>query len=849
MSFISKCIALLLSFLQLIFCSVGYGELGETIKPEESVTKILNNIDGDTDMSDTIKLANKVKNQVQAKYTSSDRDAYEIKNSEMILTHSLKKNNSASICDTEGNAYVANSFDTYFTDKDGKTYYSSASSVTGRVNTIRLGEYYYDCRVRDFDGGSSSFKFEKAYHVYADRIYSQLSLYATEATESLKEFGTVIKIPADTVAAVQVKDEKETLDTVPFASENAQYVAFDIKNVGVIGFIIPSDGSTKSVSLTNENGDYVLRQTANYAEGTGINKYDETGGYTLNFVTFGARIYTDKTHSFDLIDREAKIERNPLESIRVEKANSNAEFTGYDALRGAYTFKMDGMDFTYAYNNHDLQLKAPITVTSDEYDRTFYVRMFGANGCLESGAILNSDGTLVPVDVEICKNFQGDGGEPFYSSKDYQYGDSFFPVSVKANQTLSFTLLNLYQNWGKYPLKQLSSIEFHTSYYHLSTGTTESNCIAPYFVFGKDGWLLPDFRTRSGQMWASQPQFNSVGILKFVNYTPKALGLFEKETVFSEYQSAEISSVGQTYSDITQKYVSDCGSYEYTLRHVEFPQTDENRTYYEVEINFLRDITFANFKRDFDLFSFDGRFVCFNKAGYLDKNNNPVSVDVDTGSSAKYYTLGSDSPYFDFYDVTDETKDQLDNGFGCNFALIIRDSEITVAGKKSDLAFAFREDSTAKTTSGTLTLDAEKIAFKSGDSIKLTLVLLPWGVGTEKNDLQVFSVREDSALKPVTVSASIGTVTEDKLVPTVICDNNTAEFTVQGGRNNIALRIDGFTDLSCPDIYLNGEKQELSSSNGYDGYTVFYNDNGTYGFSFVYEASDPDTIYSFTIKQ
>lgn len=851
MKYLTKTIAFILSSLQLIFCGISYGDYGEISPSAEDKTEIINNIDGDTDLSNTVKLASEIKNRVQAKYTDKDRSSYEIKNSEMILTHSLAKNNSASITDTDGNVYVADSFDTYFISSDGKTYYSSSSSSDIRVNTIRLGEYYYDCRVRDFDFKSNLFKAEKAYHVYSDRIYSQLSLYALEETNELKEFGSVVKIPADTVSAFQIKDKEGTHSDMSYDASTVEYAAFDIKDVGIIGFIIPSDGSTKSVCVSLENGYYIFKQAAAYTEGTGINKYDETGKYSSNRVTFGSRIYTDKTHSFASVEKEAYLERNPLDNIQAKKSNSNAAFLKYDALTGAYTFRMDGTDFTNAYNNPLLQFKAPITITSDECDRTLYIRMFGANGCLEAGALLDSTDTLVPVDVEVCKNFQGDGGEPFYSAKDYQYGDCFFPISIKAEETLSFTLLNLYQNWGNYPLKQLSSIEFHTSYYHLSTGTTESNCIAPYFVFGKDGWLLPDFRTRSGKIWADQPQFNSVGILKFANYTPKAVGLIDKETVFSEYVSSKIDSVGQTYSDITQSYISDCGSYEYTLRHVEFPQTDENRTYYTVEINFLRDVTFANFKRDFDLFYFDGRYVCFNKASYLDENNRSVSVDVGSGKLAKtnYYTLGSEAPYFSFYDVTDKTENQLENNFGCNFALIVRDSEITLGGKSENIPLAFRESSSDSKTSGVLTLDTKKIAFKAGDSIKLTLVLLPWGNGTEENDSQVLSVREDSALKPVTVKASVGTVKEDKLVPTVRCENNTAAFSVKGGKNNIAIRVDGFTELNCPEIYMNGKKLNLSSSNGYDGYSVFYNSDGTYGFSFVYEASNPDTEYNFEIKQ
>ena len=85
------------------------------------------------------------------------------------------------------------------------------------------------------------------------------------------------------------------------------------------------------------------------------------------------------------------------------------------------------------------------------------------------------------------------------------------------------------------------------------------------------------------------------------------------------------------------------------------------------------------------------------------------------------------------------------------------------------------------------------------------------------------------------------------------CEKNVAEFTLKGGRNNIAVRVNGFTSLTCPDIYIKTgdtwEKAELASSNGYDGYSVYYNADGTYGFSFVYTAESPDKEYVFRVEQ
>ena len=78
--------------------------------------------------------------------------------------------------------------------------------------------------------------------------------------------------------------------------------------------------------------------------------------------------------------------------------------------------------------------------------------------------------------------------------------------------------------------------------------------------------------------------------------------------------------------------------------------------------------------------------------------------------------------------------------------------------------------------------------------------------------------------------------------------------TVKGGRNNIAVRVNGFTSYQKPNIFVweNGEwiSYDSSSVNGYDGYTVFYNKNtGLYDFSFVYTSTDPDREYRFKIEQ
>ncbi len=850
---LKKMFAVILAFLQTLIFNVSYGDFVEPQKTPDAPTQIINNIDGDTTLADSVKFASQFDDVVQAYYTDAERSTFRMENADMVLTHELTaKSKDATLTNADGAVYVADSFDTYYIS-GGKKHYSSSSDDNGRINAIRIGEYYTEVHLRDLDFKSKDFKVDKAYHLYGDRVYSQLSLYATEATTALEEFGSEIKIAKSAVAAVQFADKNGvSADLTKLDSVSVQYVAFDIKDAGVVGFIVPSDGSTKAVYVEDDGENYTVRQVANYTAGTGINNNEEVGGYDLNCVTFGFRLYNDTTHSFDGVAAQAYLERNPLEGITVNGGTAEGRYIGYEALRGTYTFAMKGTDFNNAYLNPDKHYTMPFSITCDDKDRDIFIRTNGDNGCLEAGAILDSNGVLVPIPVQVDKNFCGDGGEPFYSVKDYQYGDCFFPLSLKAGETVELTVLNLYQNWGHAPLKQLSGIEFHVAYYHLSTGTTESNCIAPYFVFEKDGWTLPDFRTRSGIMWAEQPQFNSVGTLKFVTYNKKALGFIDAGQVYSEYKGATVNSSGLNYSDIVTEYESDCGSYTYTLRHVEFPQTDENRTYYEVNIDFNREITFDNFKRDFDLFYFDGRFVNFTKVGYLNADNESVVVPVNTSKDV-YYTLGDESPYWGFFDVTEDSEDDVDNHFGCNFAMVVKDSEIIAGGAEQNIPFAMRDSSTKKLTSGSITLDTEKITFMPGDSIRLTLVLLPWGQGKEENDSNVRAVREDSALKPVTVTAVTGMVEEDALVPTVRAENGVAEVNVTGGRNYNVIRFNGYKNLECPEIYVkNGdvwEKASVNTAHGYDGYTVHYNEDGTYGFSFTYQTDSPDTVHSFRIVQ
>ena len=832
--------ACILTALQLLFLNVAYGPWGADADTPPLIPAPDNDISGDSSISPSVLYAAEVLNVAQGCYDDAGRGQYTVRNASAALTHELcaSGRKRASLRSPSGGVYLEDTMDVFYT-AGGKTWYAAGSAQQGRVNAIRLGIYYLEAHVRDpnfplLSGGA--FWADKAYHVYGDKLYQELILYSSKPSTALQSFGLEIKIPVSRVASMEQKEG---------------YVAFDIKNVGVVGFIIPSDGSSGPVTVTTEKGNYVFRQMAAYTPGTGINANDESGGYALNNVRFGNRIYTDATHNFTGIAAAAAEERSPLGAadITVGTNSADARFVRYEALRGCYMFQMNGTDFNRPYYDApDERWIAPMTITSSD-NRDIYVRTNGASGCLEAGAVLDDAGQLTPMQVQVCKNFQGDGGEPYYSVKDWMYGDSFFPLRLQAGEPLSLTALNLYQNWGQFPLKQISSIEFHVSYYHLSTGVTESNCIAPYFVVGRDGWVLPDFRGTSGRLWEGQPQYNSVGRLHFPAYQRSLL-----KNLKGEYIASRIDSAALSYADITTFYRSDCGSYDYTLRHVEYPQQDENRTYYTLDITFRRDITFKDARRDFSLFSFDGRDVSYGKAGWLGEDNLPKTKAIDPSKSfTEYIPLGDDCPYFGYFDMRRPAS--LDIHFGSSFALIVKDSEITVGGAPFEGGLVFKNSADGRINYGALALDAGCLAFQAGDRIRLDLVLLPWGYGTEQNDANVHVVRNDSALNRLVVDATVGDVIPDAFLPLIEGDNGQAQFTLNGGgvvSNPVryAVRVNGFTQSECPAISRRAGDAAwatvdlTSDTHNDDGYTVFYNPvTGLYDFAFVIETDGNSVEY------
>ena len=674
---------------------------------------------------------------------------------------------------------------------------------------------------------------DRVLYTYPDKLNTAIHLVTTDEVKNMTAYGMETAIDKSRVKSMLVidgKGEHTSLEGVDWSSAVA--VAFDIDRAGVFGYILTLDKGVGTMTVTEKDGYYVIDQKA----------AAKSSYQNLEDIYLSQRIYNDATHDFEGFRKAVREERNPL-TVTVTSKTFNGKSLGYDALRGSYRMDLQGTEFNPAYyNNPDLHYRVDVEVKGDSADRNIYLYTHVPNGALECAVLLDSQNRVLPYLMQVCKNFQGENEEPIYDHGDPSYGEAYFPMVVKSGETVKFSVLNLYQNWGKFPLKQISSIQFHIAYYHLSTGVTETNCIAPYFVYGKDKWTLPDFRAMSAPLWAGQPQHTSAGRLYFLHYTDA-----EGNEYASENTVDEIISHGPTYADVWMNYITDDGRISVDYRHMEMPQSDENRTYYEIRMKVLEDISFNDFKKDFTIFSMDGRSVTYERFAYLDENNQVVVKPASTNTEESFIKLGDKSPFIS-YSYAPATADYV------NMALVIKDWAITIGGEAYTGGF-LTSDTRNGINYARLTLDLGKVTLKAGDEINVNLILMPWGSQlTPSEDISsVTNVRNDTCLDPIKTDVKVGTLIPDVYMPLIKAENQTAEFTLSGADNRMTVRVFGFEGYEKPIIeeYVNGAwvaYDTASETNKYDGYMVHYDGDGTYSFSFVVDMSG-DVTRTFRVKR
>ncbi len=685
---------------------------------------------------------------------------------------------------------------------------------------------------------------DRTFHTYSDKLNQVLHFVATKPVEGIEAMGMVTEIAADTVSSLIVKDasgEHTSLDGVDWAS--CEYVGFDIKGAGVFGYILLAHENSGTLEITLSDGVYTVTQTS----------CPEGGRLTVDTTTaendfyMGHRLYTDENHTFDAFVAAAEAERHPLEAV------GGDSYLGYDALRGAYKFEISGTGFNEPFfTEQNKHYSCEVSFTGDATDRNIYVYTYFTGGCGENALILDQNDMLLPIPTMICKNFKGENEEPIFDAGDASYSETYFPLSVKAGETCKVTVLNLYMNWGQVPLKQLSSIQYFWPYYHLSLGTTETSCISPWYG-ARDLWTLPDFRSMSMPYWyelpkdagyGNQPQHTHGGFQYFLQYTDADGSYYATENYHND-----IDSSGPVYTDVQMDYISDDGRIKVSYNHIEMPETDELRAYYEISYEILEDVTIADFAKDFSFYSFEGYAGAYKKIGYLNDKNQVVHGTVNASSTPEVLKLGDACPYVALYDLETTAESFINNNV--NIGFVIYDSEINIGGKQSDAGFVV----VGKNSKYSLSLDLGNVTLKAGDTIKLCMIISPWGFYDSVDDSNMQKIRENTCIDRLKATVADGELISCTYLPKIRTTNGkSAEFTVSGASNNKVVRVYGFDKLTAPVIYekVNGEwvRYDVSSlgtpdvkgnAHAYDGYAVYYDRDGTYSYAFAFDMDGADS--------
>ena len=716
------------------------------------------------------------------------------------------------------------------------------------------------------ENGISDIKLENVFHTYSDKIHQEIHIATYNEVTNVAEVGIKTEIAANTVSKLIVKDKNgahDTLDGIDWSS--VECIGFDVTEAGIIGFIVPDHETSGTVNVTLEGDNYVIiysrapeNNTLYAVEGTPASKAGTVYGNDKDFI-MGQRIYTEECHSFDGLLLQSEIERNPLGSknIKVSAAYSaNASFLGYDAIRGCYEFWVGYNKMSVEYPNRMFNLN--FTIKSDDYDRLCYVVAGNDQGASPWGVLLDENLMQIPVDVQLWKNFT-DGDETLFNVLDGRYQEAIVPIISSTEETNTYNLLSVYFNWGNYPVKQLSSIQYGAPYYHVVTGLVETNCMVPWRYTQQPNVpnRLPDHRPMSAPEWPGGIQHSQAGCHSF------------NDSV--EVEKQIIHSYGPSYIDLEMVYSND--DYSITYHHIEMPQTDENRTYYTIEYVFDKDTTFTDFKNTFSFYSVSSfeSTVDFRQFGYLDENgNSQLGKFEELPENIVFYTLG-DKPYVSLFD--------LDHLNYCNVSFLVYDYNVVIEGQETDVDLVGKFNRSGGSVA--LTFDIGDITFHAGDTISIDLILVPWG--SEQSDYSgtvyapdqnVRDLRENTLLNPIRLTPEADCeLVESTFVPMAKSTNGqSATFTISGGKvseytipyrdggYNVGVRIYGFNKLGVPVVeqLVNGEwvPYELCSANNldkgghgayFDGYGVQYDADGTYSYNFVVNMDDA-TAKTFRIS-
>ncbi|MFO7974496.1 MAG: hypothetical protein R6V12_07670 [Candidatus Hydrogenedentota bacterium] len=507
----------------------------------------------------------------------------------------------------------------------------------------------------------------------------------------------------------------------------------------------------------------------------------------------------------------------------------------YDAVRGCYTLGTvsTGGFQGHFYHHPNRYETARFRVTNDDVPRTIYIcheTVRGNRGSVEGGVLLDSKGHPLPLTVQISKNFGGEKEEKFYNPRDTSFSETYFPMTLSANESREVTSLHLYQNWGRHMVKQFSSLGAWMDYFHSSTGVTETTCYVPFKFGALPGVAIADFRAMSqATFWGGQPQHDNVAGHSFLSYKTG------EEWRYLAYRGTTYRSTGPNWADIELEYRSTDGKIRATVDTFELPQSDELRNFIRVRYEALEPVVVENARENFRLLTVASwvQSLRYTHVAATGLEDTPLTFENDH-FAVRGHAL---PPKHAFMAVYGEPK-------GSN-AIILRtwhapfDPAVSLWCEKNG------------NTRLLLVPDADTMRLEKGDTLEFEAFWMPYGPYDSAETPRRETVAYGSAA-PHIVKVKTGIALSD-FPCRVQAEDNRAEFTIQGGRDLIPVIVTGLSDYRFPRIYRREGPgwRELAHSRvgGLDGVQVFTEPGLTFGAVFLVHSDDAPQTLRVTVAE
>lgn len=752
-----------------------------------------------------------VRPRIEARYTDATRTGAEIRAERYRVVLDLESGDGQRIRSiASGTSQVVGSGHVEITGADGKVYSSLHSKTASRINIYRRGPYYIethwlDVTMTDSKGDTAPVKGEVIFYSYPERTHVGVILHVTDSFQ-VSDAALVMDVDADSfdrrgnscLVLRRPKDEPTLALLYPV-----------LKGTDGVG----SEDMGKGFHVAN----YIYNGKAHGGACASWSKGDKPSAFF--------EILPVQRNGEDSAELEAEL--RPLLSTSVVALQGKS--LGYDPIRGCYTIRTHNPgSFSYHfYNDPNAYEVADFSIQNDTLARKIYVLHDTGRtpGLVECGVVLDQDGNTLPVTVQISKNFSGEVEEPFYNPKDTPFSETIFPLYLDTGELRRLASLHLYQNWGTHPLKQFSSLGAWMDYYHMSTGVTETTCYVPFLFAGLSGVSIADFRPMSQRMWESQPQHDNIAGHSFLRYQDE-----KGNWHFVEYVGTTFRSTGPNWADMSMSYLSDDGKARVRIDVFELPQTDELRNFISMRVDFLDDISVKDA-------GIAGSMRLLNIASWV--------------QGMRYKNIAYGGPAGDAAVVPISLNDALtvdaaplpaENGWavvypdkrGAN-AFVVRSFSGRIDGRPVTPGVSLIGKKDGNTELFLVPrVDAKRI--RRGDYILANIVLMPYGSeGADWRPAQKCAL-EYGLNAPKITKVTVGKKLSDFPTCVRLDSKGRAEFSITGGMNTIPVIVSGGSDYSSLRLYnVDGEKTlvNLSREGHKDGYQVFAEEDGTYGFVFL----------------